>query len=149
MKLGPDPDRTRRNRPAEPRGKRSPNGCATYVAPFLPLGEHNVFREPGTTRHRRSVDLGSQMSRSATGQGPGNSTLSNKTCIVGIIKGVCSMRFFIIIIAMSLLLWHLAPRQSLKRNNPPQPSRRKTKTPPKNKIRAGIGRARPTDLARP
>ena len=32
----------------------------------------------------------------------GNSTLSNKACIVGIIKGVCSMRFFIIVIAMSL-----------------------------------------------
>jgi hypothetical protein len=35
-------------------------------------------------------------------RGPGNSTLPGKTCIVGIIKGVCSMRFFIIIIAMSL-----------------------------------------------
>ena len=32
------------------------------------------------------------------------------------------------------LLWHLAPRQSLKRNNPHQPCRHRIKPPPKNTL---------------
>jgi hypothetical protein len=47
------------------------------------------------------------------------------------------------------LPWHLAPRQSLKRDNPHKPCRHRTKPPPKNRIQAGFRRRRPTDLARP